>query len=336
LLIDEADAVFAGNSERNEDLRGVLNAGNAPGSPVIRGGKDGTPVSYDVFSPKVIAGIATGKLPDTIRDRSIAIPMDRKLRTERVERLRRRQLQAETDALRGQLGAWAQQRHDPLVEYDLPAPLEKISDRLEEAWEPLLAIADLAGAEYPEKARAAALELAGEGEDDAVDASHTLLMALKGVFGQRDAMWTRDIIAALNQNDELPFGSWSDGAGIKAAEMARLLKGYRVRPGDIRIGSKALKGYRKKWFKSAWERYGGDFAATPATSQQPRAFSGFSEPRQDAESRGQKSADIPYEIRDVAEVAAKSAPTPSDSGYRPATSEEEALAERLLAESDEP
>ena len=200
--------------------------------------------------------------------------------------------------------AWAEQHHERACSNTTyRSPLEKISDRLEEAWEPLLAIADLAGGEYPEKARAAALGLAGEGEDDAVDASHALLMALKGVFGQRDAMWTRDIIAALNQDDELPFGSWSDGAGIKAAEMARLLKRYRVRPGDIRIGSKALKGYRKKWFKSAWERYGGDFAATPATSQQPRAFSGFSEPRQDPECRGQESAENPREIGDVAGVA---------------------------------
>ena len=34
LLIDEADAIFGGNHEHHEALRGVLNAGNMPGSPV--------------------------------------------------------------------------------------------------------------------------------------------------------------------------------------------------------------------------------------------------------------------------------------------------------------
>jgi hypothetical protein len=178
LLIDEADAIFAGNTERNEDLRAVLNAGNAPGSKVIRGGKDGLPVSYDVYCPKVIARIATGRLPDTVRDRAIVMPIDRKLRSERVERLRRHRLDDELETLRDQLCAWAEEHQDHLYTYELPGPLEKINDRLEEAWEPLLAIADLAGGDLPDRARAAAQQLAGEGDDDAL-ASHALLIALK-------------------------------------------------------------------------------------------------------------------------------------------------------------
>lgn len=133
LLIDEADAIFAGNGERGEDLRGVLNAGNAPGSKVIRGGKDGKPVSYPVFCPKVIAGIATGRLPDTIRDRAVVVAMDRKLKSERVERLRRRRIQGEVDALRDRLQAWAGQRVAVLDRFELPDALEKISDRMEDA-----------------------------------------------------------------------------------------------------------------------------------------------------------------------------------------------------------
>lgn len=190
-LIDEVDAIFAGNSDRHEDLRGVLNAGNAPGSRVIRGGKDGKPVSYEVYCPKVIAGIATGKLPDTIRDRAIVVPIDRKLRSEPVERLRRRLLQAELDTLRGQLAAWAEQNHELLFRYELRAPLEKISDRLEEAWEPLLAIAELAGGEWPDMARAAAESLAGEGDDDAT-ASHTATWAR----GPKEVMTLDDVARA--------------------------------------------------------------------------------------------------------------------------------------------
>jgi hypothetical protein len=41
----------------------------------------------------------------------------------------------------------------------------EISDRLDEAWEPLIAIAELAGGDWPKAARAAAVALAGTGED---------------------------------------------------------------------------------------------------------------------------------------------------------------------------
>ncbi len=255
-LIDEADAIFGGNSERNEDLRAVLNAGNVPGSKAIRGGKDGTPVEYDVYCPKAIAGIATGKLPDTIRDRSIILPIHRKPRAVRVERLRRHRLEGELEPLRERLLAWAAEHHERLHAYDLPDTLEEIDDRLEEAWEPLLAIADLAGGEIPKKAREAAAELAGE-RDETGDAAHTLLMALREVFADDDKVASKDIVATLNNNDELPFGSWNDGKGIKQTDVARLLKRYRIKPHSVRLAGKTPKGYQREQFTTAWELYGG-------------------------------------------------------------------------------
>ena len=41
-------------------------------------------------------------------------------------------------ALQAKLKAWAEQHHDELVAYELPEPMEQLSDRLEEAWEPLI------------------------------------------------------------------------------------------------------------------------------------------------------------------------------------------------------
>jgi Protein of unknown function (DUF3631)/Domain of unknown function (DUF3854) len=308
LLIDEVDAIFAGSSERNEDLRGVLNAGNVPGSPVIRGGKDGKPVSYDVFSQKVIAGIATGKLPDTVRDRAIVIPIDRKLRTERVQRLRRRRLKDELVALRDACAAWAEENHERLVEYDLPEPMHVVSDRMEEAWEPLLAIADLAGGAYPAKARAAAEDLSGVGDDDNATASHMLLMALKDVFGDREKMFSKDIVAAINADDDLGFGTWSDGAGIKAHEIGRLLKRYRTRPRKLRQGEKTLQGYLRGQFVAAWERYGADLAGTSGTTPVNTGDSGDPGPGTNAECSGSENVAIPDEIRDVPSVPDKTGP----------------------------
>ena len=101
------------------------------------------------------------------------------------------------------------------MEYDLPEPMHAISDRMEEAWEPLLAIADLAGGAYPAKARAAAEDSLAGGRRRR-DPEPQLLMALKDVFGDREKMFSRDVVAAINENGDLPFGTWSDGAGVKA------------------------------------------------------------------------------------------------------------------------
>ena len=315
LLIDEADAIFGGNSERNEDLRGVLNAGNLPGSPVIRGGKNGKPVRYDVFCPKVIAGIATGKLPDTIRDRAIINPMDRKLRSEKVERLRRHRIQGELDSLRSRLAAWADQNHNALFEYDLPEPMEKISDRLEEAWEPLLAIADLAGGGYPAKARAAAEGLAPDGDEDAA-ASHVLLLALRDVFGSSDKMSTRQIIVALNENEELPYGSWNDGNGIRPTGISRSLRRYRIKPKKVRVGETVLQGYHREQFESAWGRYGADLPGTPGTTPANTGDSGGSESGTNAECSGFENGENPRAVRDVPDV-------PSRNGHLPEAAPED-------------
>lgn len=198
---------------------------------------------------------------------------------------------------------------------------------LEDAWEPLLAIADSAGGEYPERARAAAEGLAAADEDDGATAAHALLLALRDVFGDREVMFSKQLVADLNSSDELPFGGWSDGNGIAQAEMARLLKRYRVKSRTVRMGSDTAKGYRREWFEDAWERYGGDFAVTPDTSQAGRANPPNREPSHDVQCDGSQNAANAREHSDVTGVTAET--------VRLASDEEEALAERLFSEYGE-
>jgi hypothetical protein len=330
MLIDEADAIFGRSGDWNESLRGVLNAGNLPGSPVIRGGKDGSPISYDIFGPKVMAGIATGKLPDTIRDRAIVVPMDRKLKAEYVERFVHHRLEDEIVTLRRQLEEWGKRQEDALLCYD-PEPFEKVNDRLEEAWEPLLAIADLAGGEYPEKARRAAVELAaGDGDQDQ-GVSHTLLLALRDLFRNEEKLRSASIVRALNLDQSLPFSEWNGGKGISPIELANLLKRYRIRPRDIRLGEKIVKGYRREQFKRSWERYGNDPAATGATSQRSSGVSGELSRRQADERRAPLIAGNADESTHVADVAAKrgAIPGPGTNG-RFASDEAVQLLDRAL------
>jgi hypothetical protein len=80
LLLDEVDALFKSNSDRTEPVRAVLNAGNRKGVTIPRCVPPKWDVhDFSVYCPKVLAGISTGRLPETIRDRSITIKMRRRV-----------------------------------------------------------------------------------------------------------------------------------------------------------------------------------------------------------------------------------------------------------------
>jgi len=253
LLIDEVDAIFASRSERSESIRGVLNAGNRRGSYVIRGTQDGIPARSDTFCPKVLAGIDTGKLPDTVKDRAVVVDLERKKRSEPVARLRVADMGDEPAELRERLGDWAADNHEALAAYRCE-PIPEISDRLEEGWEPLLAIASLAGEDVLTAARTAAVELAGT-DDAGEDHGQVLLVALHGIFGDEDAVLTAEICGTLNANDELPFGSYRKDEGINGRRLASLLRPHGIRPKNVRVGGDQGKGYHREQFAEAWDRY---------------------------------------------------------------------------------
>jgi len=80
LLFDELDATFKGEKEKAEATRGILNSGyNSEGRATVCVGQSANIETRDLktFCPKALAGI--GKLPDTIRDRSIVIELKRKI-----------------------------------------------------------------------------------------------------------------------------------------------------------------------------------------------------------------------------------------------------------------
>ena len=91
LLIDEADS-FIRNSD---ELRGVLNSGHTRTTAVVirAVGDDHDPRAFSTWCPKAIALI--GKLPDTLADRAIEVPMRRRTAGETVERLRQDRIEAE-------------------------------------------------------------------------------------------------------------------------------------------------------------------------------------------------------------------------------------------------
>ncbi|MDH3469386.1 MAG: DUF3631 domain-containing protein [Gammaproteobacteria bacterium] len=157
LLVDEADT-FARDAD---ELRGILNSGhNRAQAYVIRTvGQEHEPKRFTTWAPKAVALI--GKLPDTLQDRAIEIRLERKKSSEQVCRLPAHGTGAFSDSRR-KIARWADDlaEHFEVAEPEIPIGLH---DRAADNWEPLLAIADLAGGEWPVEARKAALALTGQG-----------------------------------------------------------------------------------------------------------------------------------------------------------------------------
>src|SRR5262249_8978133 len=155
------------------------------------------------WAPKALAVI--GSLRATLEDRSIIVPLQRKPRGIKIERLRRRDREEYGD-LRRQAKRWAADNLDKLVDPDPQVP-EALNDPAADNWRPLLAIADLAGGEWPERARAAALTLSGEELDsDAIGIQ--LLKDIQTAFGEDDVIRSVDLVVKLAEDPERPWADW--------------------------------------------------------------------------------------------------------------------------------
>jgi len=254
LLFDEVDTIFTrrGKDDQNEDLRALLNVGYRNGATIPRCvGPKHEVQSFSVFAPAALAGL--GDLPDTLMSRAIVIRMRRRAPHEHVEPYRPRQHAHEGDELCERLAQWAL-TVGPEAGRAWPELPDGIVDRLAEVWEPLIAVADVAGVTWPELAREAATYFANVASDRAPSLGIRLLTDLKTVFEDRPAMSTEDILAALNGMDEAPWGNIR-GNPLDARGLANRLRQYGVKSTTVRIGEQVSKGYKAEDLYDPWQRY---------------------------------------------------------------------------------
>ena len=254
LLVDEADAIFGSRrqAENNEDLRGVLNAGHQRNRPMLRW--DITSRSLDQLNTFAMAMLASiGDLPDTIMDRAVVIRMRRRSRGEQVAPYRTRRDAPPLHELRDRLSVWTRGHLEDLEAATPDMPLE---DREADTFEPLIAVADLAGGDWPARSRKAAEVLTAAERDTDTDTSLTvrLLADLREVFAGEERLDTRTIIDRLVKVDEAPWGDL-DGKRLDARVLANRLRPYGVRPKVIRVGAKTPRGYERADLADAWARY---------------------------------------------------------------------------------
>ncbi|MBV7699563.1 DUF3631 domain-containing protein [Streptomyces sp. TRM70350] len=257
LLVDEADTIFGPKvAEKNEETRGLLNAGHQRGRYVTRVvGNDHTPHRFATFAMAAIAGI--GDLPDTVMDRSVVIRMRRRAEGEKVKPFRsRRDIPALHD-LRDRIAAWAKPLLDEAANLEPDMPVE---DRAADTWEPLVIVADLAGGHWPRLARAACARMVAAeaaAEEDHPSGARILADIRRVFYAQRevDSLSTEELLHHLRQDPEAPWAEWGRG-GLTARELSRMLRAYEIKPGNVRMADRTQrKGYMRNKFLDAWRRY---------------------------------------------------------------------------------
>jgi putative DNA primase/helicase len=249
LLLDEADAY----ARDDEDLRSVLDAGHSRQGSVVRCvGEDYEPRQFSAWAPVALAAI--GHLPGTIEDRSIKIGLRRRRPDEAVEALRLDRAGA-LEKLARMAARWAVDHAAALAAAD-PAMPAGIVNRAADNWRPLLAVADLAGGAWSERARKAAAELSVDGEDS-MSAGVLLFADLHELFASQPSgvLFTREILTALHADETRPWPEWKSGKPITERQLAALLKPHKIRPKTVRRGIETEKGYRLDWFTDAFASY---------------------------------------------------------------------------------
>jgi len=259
LLIDEADT-FVGLSE---EFRGLLNAGwtrDAAYTLRTEGDRVREVRRFSTWCPKAVAAI--GDLPPTVMDRAIRIRLRRKPKHVR------RQSAFEPGAIAraagdipNRLARWAIDAAFDVRAAEPPIPTE-LDDRARENWRPLLAVAEVAGGHWPERARRAALELSGEEHDEELGV--LLLRHIREIFreqGDPEGIATDDLLHGLVRRDDGPWaGWWADSleAGktkSPAAKLAKRLRVFGIASEQLWIEGRNRRGYARRSLEEHWAAY---------------------------------------------------------------------------------
>lgn len=259
LLLDEVDT-FVRNDK--SDLRGIINSGHTRSSAYVMRivGVNNDPKQFSTWCAKCLAGI--GRLPDTIDDRSIIIKLKRKSINEKVEKLRFKH-ELLFNNIKRKCIRFADDNYSALSSANPTTPIE-LNDRAADNWEPLLAIADIAGKAWREIADQAATHISGK-EPEQISMPIQLLADIHKIFsiGTIEKISSADLVNRLCSDDEAPWKTYNQGSPFTQRQLAKKLNEFDIKSRDIRLSKdNHLKGYLKKSFKDAFDRY------TPSTCNQ--------------------------------------------------------------------
>jgi len=260
LLLDEVDSYLT----QTDELRGLLNAGHKRGACAYRcEGESNAVRAFKAFAPAVLSGI--GALPGTLRDRSIVIVLVRAEPDELKVRFDSLHTEIESILCR-KLARWTQDNFAALQACD-PAMPPTAFNRLADNWRPLFAIAQIAGGDWPRRAREAFNHLTNQENDDEAFAL-ILLADIRQIFVESGCtrISSTQLVERLRA---LPGRPWQSNLGPSSAAalpkvdpsraaynwLANQLRRYSIQSHTLRVGPKRVKGYELVDFTRSFARW---------------------------------------------------------------------------------
>ncbi len=167
-----------------------------------------------------------------------------------------RELQPFGDEMKPRFARWCIDHIESLGgrEPDVPAILD---DRASEIAEPLLTIADEVGGDWPKRARDAVIALLANRDTDDDSLATMLLADIRELFFrlETDRFASSGLAKLLAEMTDRPWASFGKAAkAITPAQIANLLKPFRIASGTVRGGAKTYKGSLLKDFEDTFAR----------------------------------------------------------------------------------
>lgn len=255
LLIDEADTFMAGKSE----LAGVVNKGyEKVGGVVLRVEPRGTELvecAYQVYGPKAMAGIKLERhLPGPTISRGIQIRLERKEKADKIERLRLADPRV-FKSLYSRVNRFVEEYRETLANGwdDMP---EQLSDREQDNWESLLAIAHCLGPDWYNKARGAAVEICARTAPPK-SSGHQLLEDIREILSdwKEVSITSAELLEQLCTSRDMDWDRYNFGQPLTHRQLTRELSSYGIKTQTIRKGQRTPKGYYVRQFDKVFKLY---------------------------------------------------------------------------------
>lgn len=252
LLIDEADTFL----RKDAEYRGILNSGwRRDDACVMRcTGKNHEVEEFSTWSPKMIAMI--GELHQNTETRCIIITIHRAVADDKYKPLPRNFRRVYRDA-HARLEKAINAIKSNFFSYE-PAIPEALNTRALDNWLDLLRLAEVAGGDWPQRAREAAVAISGANAEDDESIAIMLLTDIRTIFQEREGnrISSHDLVVVLQTFSERPWPEYGKGGkGLSQHQLANLLKPFGIRPKQLWLDGGKVNGYELEQFEDAFRRY---------------------------------------------------------------------------------
>jgi hypothetical protein len=259
IFIDEIEGIYGSAAARdaNGTLTSVLNAGFESDAIAHRcEANTNKPQVFKIYAAVMMGGLLRAKLPDSLKSRMIAIHMKRRMERDEIADFRKRYAEAEAKPIREELERWCEEAQGKIDLNALRLPPD-IRDRDADIWEPLFAIAQIAGGPWPSRVAESARWFVNARVDDSADSSGLRLLRDCVVALEHARTCEPDWLRAeLFNMSDAPWSAWGkNGTGLTTFTMKQWLKDYGIKSYAVKVGGRTVKGYHIKQFTDELARY---------------------------------------------------------------------------------